>query len=270
MPELPEVETVVRGLRKEIVGQKILDIELGIKKLRQKFPDNFSDIIGSKIVSVERRSKYILINLSNAQVIVIHLGMSGKLLVGNQITANKHDHVKIKLTKESIIYNDPRRFGLVTLIKNQDISKNQLFKDLGVEPLTEEFNSSKLKSLIHNKVGNIKSFIMNAKYIVGVGNIYACETLFYSGIHPMRKPNSLTALEINKLTKNIKKVLEAAIASGGSTLRDYVKANGDVGNFQHEFAVYGRKSQVCKKCGTNIEVIKISGRSTFFCPRCQS
>jgi formamidopyrimidine-DNA glycosylase len=269
MPELPEVETVVRGLRSEIVGQKIIDIKLSDKKLRQKFPENITDIIGSKIRSVERRSKYIIINLDNSKALVVHLGMSGKLLFGNKIPANKHDHVKIKLSHENLVYNDPRRFGLVTLVANDEFETHPLFNELGVEPLTDAFDANMLKSLVRNKVGNIKSFIMNAKYIVGVGNIYACESLFYSGIHPLRQPKSLTDVELKKLVTNIKKVLKAAIESGGSTLRDYVRSNGDVGSFQHEFAVYGRKGQSCKTCGTKIDMVRMAGRSTFFCPKCQ-
>jgi formamidopyrimidine-DNA glycosylase len=205
MPELPEVETVVRGLRSEIVGQKIIDIKLSDKKLRQKFPENITDIIGSKIRSVERRSKYIIINLDNSKALVVHLGMSGKLLFGNKIPANKHDHVKIKLSHENLVYNDPRRFGLVTLVANDEFETHPLFNELGVEPLTDAFDANMLKSLVRNKVGNIKSFIMNAKYIVGVGNIYACESLFYSGIHPLRQPKSLTDVDLKKLVNKHKK-----------------------------------------------------------------
>ncbi len=270
MPELPEVETVVRGLRDQIIGKKVKEIVLSDKKLRKQYPSNFSDIVGSRVVSVERRSKYILITLNDNNVIVVHLGMSGKLLFGSKIPENKHDHVKISLGSENLVYNDPRRFGLVTLIPVNDLENDELFCDLGIEPLTEQFDYKCLKKLVKNKTGNIKTFIMNAKYIVGVGNIYASESLFYAGIDPLRQPKSLTDVELQKLVLNIKKVLQAAINSGGSTLRDYVRSNGDVGSFQHEFAVYGKKGKPCKTCGTKIEIIKIAGRSTFFCGKCQS
>ncbi len=270
MPELPEVETVVRGLRGQIVGREILNLQLSDKRLRIDFPKNIQEIVGCKIESVVRRSKYILINLNNNRVIVIHLGMSGKLLFGAKLAENKHNHVMISLGSETLVYNDPRRFGLVTLVANDEFETHPLFNELGVEPLTDAFDANMLKSLVRNKVGNIKSFIMNAKYIVGVGNIYACESLFYSGIHPLRQPKSLTDVELQKLVINIKKVLQAAIESGGSTLRDYVRSNGDVGSFQHEFAVYGKKGKPCKACNTKIEMIRIAGRSTFFCGICQS
>ncbi len=269
MPELPEVETVVRGLRDQIVGKKIQGVVLSDKKLRKQYPSNLSAIAGSRVVSVERRSKYILITLNNNDVIVVHLGMSGKLLFGSKIPENKHDHVKISLGSENLVYNDPRRFGLVTLIPANDLEKNELFCELGIEPLTDEFDYKYLKKLVKNKTGTIKTFIMNAKYIVGVGNIYASESLFYAGIDPMRKPSSLTDSELKKLVDSIKKVLIAAIDSGGSTLRDYVRSNGDVGGFQHEFAVYGKKGESCKLCGTKIAMVRIAGRSTFYCNKCQ-
>jgi formamidopyrimidine-DNA glycosylase len=194
--------------------------------------------------------------------------MSGKLLYTQQDRLNNHDHVVLRLSNANIIFNDPRRFGLFDIVSS-NIDEYALFANLGVEPLTDAYNPIFLKNNIKGKKCSIKSFIMNAKYIVGVGNIYASESLFLAKIHPQRFAMSLTDNEIEMLVSASKKVLNDAINSGGSTLRDYVRSNGDVGGFQHSFKVYDKSGKPCVKCGSSIRNLKISNRSTFFCPKCQ-
>ena len=272
MPELPEVETVVKGLKEIIIGGQIIDVQTSDKKLRIEYPKNFAHLLkGRSITQITRRSKYIIMSLDDGQQLVFHLGMSGKLLVSNtKQQAQKHDHVMLRLAdNKAIIFNDPRRFGIATVIANDEMTTHKLFKHLGIEPLTKEFCAEYLFQLVSGRKTNIKTLIMNANLIVGVGNIYACESLYEAGISPLRVANNITEIEAESLVKQIKSVLKAAIKAGGSTLKDYANSNGDAGYFQHKFSVYGREGKSCKVCDTAIKNTKIAGRSTFYCPQCQ-
>lgn len=274
MPELPEVETVVRGIRPFITNKIIKDIIIRNPNLRYKMPDGFSENIGgARVQNVSRRAKYILLETDTNQVIIVHLGMSGSLIAYTEQHEDykKHDHVIFIMEgKEYLIFNDPRRFGLVLSVAKDDIEQHQFFKNLGPEPLTNQFNHEYLSEILSNKKAPIKTALMDNKIVVGVGNIYACESLFRSGIMPTRPANDVSETELERLTYAIREVLQEAIDSGGSTLRDYVNSSGDSGYFQHNFAVYGREGEECIRCGATVKRVKQAGRSTFFCDSCQS
>lgn len=272
MPELPEVETVCRGLENNIIGKKITSVFISDKKLRLPFPTNFStNLKERKIISVRRRARYIIIELEQKLSILVHLGMTGKIIYQTKIPKlTTHDHCLITFSdKTSIIYNDPRRFGLIDLMETNNIQNHKMLKNLGPEPLSEEFNTKYLHSKLKNKQMNIKTAMMDNEIVVGVGNIYINESLFQTGISPLTAAGSLKLDQLEKLISNIKKILEKAIKLGGSTLRDYVNLHGDVGGFQFNFAVYGREKQKCIVCDGIIKKIKQNGRSSFYCPKCQ-
>lgn len=273
MPELPEVETVVQGIIPETLDNIFTEIKIYRQKIRIPIQEGLDkNCIGSRIVSIKRRSKYILICLENSYVVVIHLGMSGKLIVNKekQYLLKKHDHVVFEISNGfRLIFNDPRRFGIVTYLKDFELDQHKLFVKLGVEPLTDNFNTKYLLSILEKRSANIKQTIMNANVVVGVGNIYACESLFNAKISPERKACSLTIKEIEILISKIKQVLNLAIKAGGSTLKDYTQSSGEKGYFQHEFAVYGKENQPCNNCDDKILRIRQAGRSTFFCSYCQ-
>ncbi len=270
MPELPEVETIKNSLS-PIIGKKIVSIKTSDKKFRVAAPKNFKDLlINQNVVKISRRSKYILIHLSNDYILVIHLGMSGKVLLDVKLKSTTHNHLEINLNNDAtLIFNDPRRFGLYTAINQSELHLHKLFKNLGVEPLTDGFNPNYLYNILKKRAAPIKSLLMDASIVVGVGNIYASESLFRANISPLREAKSLTTAEISALCNSIKIVLLDAIESGGSTLKDYVKSTGDVGYFQHKFQVYGRNGKKCYICKTQILNNRIAGRSTFHCPTCQ-
>ncbi len=272
MPELPEVETVKRGLEKQITGKKIKSVFTSDKKLRVPFPKNLeASLKNASITAINRRAKYLLIDLDNGKSLIIHLGMSGKILFREKpYTPQKHDHFILEFTDNSIlVFNDARRFGLVTLEKTNNLQNNKLLANAGVEPFTKEFNEKYLKTKFENKTQNIKQAIMDATIISGVGNIYASEILFLSKIDPQARAGELNSPKLKLIIKNTNHVLQEAIKSGGSTLRDYVRSDGGLGYFQHQHKVYDRENQPCFTCGTNIKRITQQGRSTFFCPECQ-
>jgi len=273
MPELPEVETICASLEENIIGKKIADIFTSDKNLRLPFPENFQNQLkNQQILSVKRRARYILVNISKDLTMLIHLGMSGKLIYHDKLPKNsaKHDHCRINFNdKTCLIYNDPRRFGLIDLVEQQKINHHQMMKNLGPEPLSDEFNAKYLESALKNKKINIKTAMMDNKIVVGVGNIYINESLFESNISPLKPAQNLKLNELEILVKNIKKILKKAIKQGGSTLRDYVKLNGDIGGFQFDFKVYGRDNEKCSNCEDVIIRIKQNGRSSFYCPYCQ-
>lgn len=289
MPELPEVETVTNGIKPYLEGQVIADLKILSPKLRYIIPKNIrKDSINSKIILVKRKAKYIQFFLDNGNLIIIHLGMTGRLLVKakspkekdlklasifkSQIkNLNKHDHMIIQLKNgSSLIFNDVRKFGMVDLIDQNHAAGYKFFKKLGLEPLDKEFSLQAFENIIYKRNKSIKSTIMDSNIIVGVGNIYANEALFNSGIHPERIANTLTNEEIKKLRLDIIKVLKDAIKAGGSTLKDFANEKGQSGYFQFNFKVYGRTGEPCLKCKTPIERIKQNGRSSFLCPQCQS
>lgn len=272
MPELPEVETVCRGLSDSILHQTITHVTLHRKNLRIPFPENFTETLtGQTIESINRRSKYILLTLTNGWIWIIHLGMSGRVVVtDHQPPLQKHDHVVVTFNDNlTLTYHDPRRFGLMTLCPQNALDTHPLFCDLGVEPLLESCTGELLYQQLHPRRISIKQAIMNAHILVGVGNIYACESLFRSKILPTRLAYTITKTEANSLMKQIKEVLQEAIESGGSTLRDYMRSSGDLGYFQHQFHVYGREGKPCISCKQPIERIVQQNRSSFFCPKCQ-
>ncbi|MCH2037377.1 MAG: bifunctional DNA-formamidopyrimidine glycosylase/DNA-(apurinic or apyrimidinic site) lyase [Rickettsiales bacterium] len=272
MPELPEVETVVRGIRPFVTNQIIRSVSVRNPNLRYKIPDSLSEsLVGSRIIATKRRAKYILLETDTDMTVVIHLGMSGTLTTHAEIKAEyaKHDHVIFTNDNGVVIYNDPRRFGLIVPVKKEDINHHRFFKNLGPEPLTNQFDQLYLKEALNKKKAPIKSALMDNAIVVGVGNIYACESLFRSGIDPQRAAFDLNDNEIESLTYAIREVLHEAIEAGGSTLKDYVNSSGKGGYFQHDFAVYGRAGESCRRCNATIQRIKQSGRSTFFCQSCQ-
>lgn len=272
MPELPEVETVCRGLKKSLSGRIFTDVKLNRNGLRIPFPANFSeDVKGRKVKDVSRRAKYILIDLDNEETIIAHLGMSGSFTVNRPgYNSKKHDHAIITLdNKNLLVFNDARRFGLITLTKKKSVKSHPLIKNLGLEPLSAEFDGKSLKKLLSAKKAPVKNVIMDQNLVVGVGNIYAAESLFMSRISPFRAANKVTLAECEILSQNIKKILERAIKAGGSTFSDYRNSEGDVGYFQFNFEVYSREGLNCLKCKNKIKRKKQAGRSTFYCSICQ-
>jgi len=279
MPELPEVETVCRGLAKAMIGQKITGVETRRGGLRIPFPANLKDVEGQKVTDITRRAKYILVQLSGKQTLLMHLGMSGRMLIqGNNAPhePEKHDHMILTLSNGTrVVFNDPRRFGMVDLAETADVPAHKFFKHLGPEPFSKEFSAEYLLQRIKNKIPAIKVALLDQQLVVGVGNIYASEALFRAGIDPKRKAGSLKKPEAVKLIKAIHDVLNAAIKAGGSSLRDYVQADGELGYFQHHFAVYDREGQKCPGCNCKpektggINRITQAARSTFYCPRKQ-
>lgn len=273
MPELPEVETICLGLQSQILSKKISSIFTSDKNLRLPFPKNFADQLeNQEILSITRRARYILINITLEKIILIHLGMSGKLIYQKELSKKLalHDHCVIKFNDDSaLIYNDPRRFGLIDLVDKEKIFNHKMIKNLGPEPLSTEFKAKYLYQKLKGKKINIKTAMMDNKIVVGVGNIYINESLFESSISPLRSAESLKLNELEILVKTIKKILKKAIKFGGSTLRDYVNLNGNVGEFQFDFKVYGRDNKKCSNCDSLVKRIKQNGRSSFYCSNCQ-
>lgn len=268
MPELPEVEVSRQGIKPYVQHQTIAKIVVRQPQLRWLIPDELSQAQGQEIIAVRRRAKYLILE-TPIGAILIHLGMSGSLRVLDQGTpATKHDHVDLILqTGKLIRYNDPRRFG-AWLWQPSD-SLHPLLKKLGPEPLSDEFDLDWLVHKAVNKRLPIKQMIMDNAVVVGVGNIYACESLFYAGIHPSRPANSVAKAELSRLVVEIKQVLSRAIAQGGTTLKDFSQADGKPGYFVQQLMVYGRANQPCLQCNTLIQSCKIGQRNTFYCPCCQ-
>ena len=275
MPELPEVETVRRGLEPHIVGHVVEHVLLRRPDLRIAFPPLFVErLTGRKILGVRRRAKYIIIEMEDGLGWLIHLGMSGSVrlleshVMPHASAIKKHDHVIVQLSHGmTMIYHDPRRFGLMTLVEQGEEGAHPLLSHLGVEPLERGFTAEYLQEKFAKRSSPIKHVVMDQEVVVGVGNIYACEALFRAGIHPKQSAQDCTRLE--ELVVAVKSVLRAALASGGSTLRDYVNADGESGYFQHAFDVYGREHKPCTRCSAQIQRITQQGRSTFFCGVCQ-
>jgi len=266
MPELPEVETVRTELQRHITGKTIGEIDLRRTSIRIPIPD-LSGLHGKEISRIERRAKYLLIHFSKFKdSLVIHLGMSGKILLGIGMERKKHDHVVFHFTDGSeMSFNDARRFGIVTL-KSQAKS---LFEHLGPEPFSDEFDATYLFNKLKTRKSPIKPAIMDQTLVVGVGNIYASEALFRTKLSPKTPANKIPSAKLTELIKNIRTVLQDSITAGGSTLRDYRRANGRIGKFQHSFDVYGKVGKLCPVCKSKIQQITQAGRSTFFCPKCQ-
>lgn len=272
MPELPEVETIVRGIEKAIVPSIIKNIVKSEHKLRIDYPRDFvQNLTGATILKAHRVAKYIVLDTDGGDSIIIHLGMSGRLLVMDSLDEKrKHDHVIFQLSNgKSLIYNDPRRFGLVTLVKTQDMKDHILFKRLGVDPFSKQFNLRYFCSKVCNKNIAIKSVLMDGRFITGVGNIYANEALYLAKISPFKKAGELNSNEIKRLIKSIREVLNKGIEMGGSSLKDYRAPDGTLGNFQNYFQVYGRANQKCFSCDALIVRQLLQQRATFYCPNCE-
>jgi formamidopyrimidine-DNA glycosylase len=270
MPELPEVETTKRGISPHIIGKTIAKVVVRQRQLRWLITDDFElHLVGETIVSVERRAKYLLIKTPKG-TLIIHLGMSGHLrLVPTNSPATAHDHVDIIFDENTVLrFNDQRRFGAMIWAK-YDILKHPLLRDLGVEPLTDDFTASLLFQLSRRKRIPIKTFLMAGKVVVGVGNIYANEALFTAGILPTRHAGELSFQDCEKLTHCIRIILERAIEKGGTTLRDFVNPEGNTGYFQQQLHVYGRGNQHCTTCNQTLQEIRMANRTTVFCPNCQ-
>ena len=272
MPELPEVETVRAGLTAAIEGALIERVALYRGDLRVPFGKDFAKkLTGRRITSITRRAKYLLFYLDSDDVLIAHLGMSGKFLVREKLpkTLGAHDHVVLYLKDGRVVlYNDARRFGLMVMAKKKELETHKLLAVLGPEPLDKEFSAAYLKGVLSGRKAPIKPVLMEQAVVVGVGNIYASEALFLAGIHPAR-PASELASSASLIIKCIRKVLRDAIESGGSSLRDFVQVSGSAGYFQHRFNVYDREGEPCFSCKTPIMAMRQAGRSTYFCPHCQ-
>ncbi len=271
MPELPEVETVCRGLRSRLLGRRIVSAEVRRPDLRIPFPENFAEqLTGRRIDSIERRAKYILSRLDNGIVLICHLGMSGRLLISDVPSRlGPHDHVFILFEDDvNVVMQDVRRFGLMTLVSEVEMVTHPLLVNLGPEPLSDQFDGAYLSQALKDRRMPIKAALLDQRIVAGIGNIYACEALYHAGVSPRRLAASVAGRRAEKLVLALKLVLQAAIAAGGSTLRDFVQASGELGYFQHQWAVYSREGESCPNCNclSGIKRIAQSGRSTFYCP----
>jgi len=287
MPELPEVETVVRGLRPALVGQRILAVDQRRADLRFPFPTDFARRLeGRRVEAIDRRAKYILARLDDGMVWLAHLGMTGRFLVGavERATSGQaghnsgwaitsaHDH--LLLTVEggaTVTYNDVRRFGFMDLIAGEALEASTHLKALGPEPLSDAFSPGYLAARLTGRKTPIKSALLDQSVVAGLGNIYVCEALWRAGIAPERLAGDLTKAKIDILVPAVKAILEAAIAAGGSSLRDFVHADGELGYFQHSWDAYDREGEICRRpgCGGVMRRIVQSGRSTFYCAKHQ-
>ncbi len=274
MPELPEVETVRRGLIPVLQDEVLIDVQTFREDLRYPFPPFFVERLkGQTVKNLERRAKYLLLHLNDDQTVIIHLGMSGRFRIDSVKTflKQKHDHVIFQTPHHTIAYNDARRFGLMDLTPTQMWPDHIHFNNLGPEPFDQTFDSERFHKSLSNRHQSIKVALLDQQLIAGVGNIYASESLWQSGINPHRSAGSLTLKEAAKLLTNIRDVLNRAIEAGGSTLRDHQQPDGKLGYFQHQFSVYNRHIEPCLHPGCKGDIKKISqtGRSTFYCERCQ-
>jgi formamidopyrimidine-DNA glycosylase len=292
MPELPEVETVRSGLEPVLRGRRFLRVEQRRMNLRFPLPEKFAErLTGRKVLRLDRRAKYILVHLDDGTVLAIHLGMTGRFNVrhrgksaqpgdytyehGNNA---KHDHLVFAMSGGAVVtYNDARRFGYMTLIHGADIAQDAFFRGLGVEPLSDALNPAFLAAKAQRRKTDLKAFLMDQRIVAGLGNIYVCEALFRAGLSPFKGTSTLATTSgrptaaTGRLVVQIKAVLADAIRAGGSTLRDYRQANGEIGSFQEAFGVYGREGEPCIKPGCRGTVRRKTqgGRSTFYCPTCQ-
>lgn len=282
MPELPEVETVRRGLDPAMTGQVIALAEIRRPDLRWPFPERMADrLTGARIIALGRRSKYLLVHLDRAETLIVHLGMSGRMQIERESlgvfhheTAHlaQHDHVIFHMKDGArIVFNDPRRFGAMDLIATDRLDDHWLLARLGPEPLGNGFNEDHLIAAFRGRNAPVKSALLDQRIVAGLGNIYVCEALHRARISPRRRAGRISATRVRSLVPVIRDTLNAAIAAGGSSLRDYRQADGALGYFQHTFRVYDRAGYPCvtEGCDGTIARIVQSGRSTFHCPTCQ-
>lgn len=291
MPELPEVETVRRGLVPAMEGRVIAHAQVNRPDLRWPFPPEMARrLTGARVIGLRRRSKYILADLSGGTTLLIHLGMSGRLTVSgdparpgfvtgtpgrfvhDHPTRERHDHVVLDMESGArITFNDPRRFGMMDLIATDGVGGHRLLAGLGPEPLGNGFCAAGLLAALRGRRAPVKAALLDQRIVAGLGNIYVCESLYQAGIAPTRKAGAISAARIAALVSAIRDVLTRAIAAGGSSLRDFRQAGGELGRFQHVFDVYGRAGRPCHRPGCPGVIARVvqSGRSSFFCPQCQ-
>ncbi|MDQ2065314.1 bifunctional DNA-formamidopyrimidine glycosylase/DNA-(apurinic or apyrimidinic site) lyase [Xinfangfangia sp. CPCC 101601] len=282
MPELPEVETVRRGLLPVMEGQQILQAAVNRPDLRWPLPDRMAErLTGARVLALRRRSKYILADLSTDETLIIHLGMSGRMLISGGVVGafhhehpapGKHDHVVLEMEGGArVTFNDARRFGAMDLIATAGADAHPLLAALGPEPFGNDFDEIYLAGVLAGRRTPIKSALLDQRLIAGLGNIYVCEVLFRAGLAPQRLAGALTQLQTAQLVPIIRDVLAEAIEAGGSSLRDHRQTNGELGYFQHNFRVYGREGQPCATPGCDAMIARVvqSGRSSFYCPSCQ-
>ena len=290
MPELPEVETVRLGLMPAVVGHVLARVSAKRADLRTAFPRAFVErLTGRSVVRVRRRAKYLLLDLDAGETLIVHLGMSGRLTIHGAKAAlkpgifhrkaaedgsgeGKHDHVVFETEEGTrIVFTDHRRFGLMALAETARLERDKLFEGLGPEPLDDAFTPAVLSAALKGKRTPIKAALLDQRVVAGLGNIYVCEALFRAKISPKRIARTVAGERVKRLVPAIKQVLRAAIEAGGSSLRDYARADGELGYFQHQFAVYDREGEPCpaRGCKGTIKRIVQSGRSTFYCPSCQ-
>ncbi len=282
MPELPEVETVRRGLAPVLEGRRILRADVRRPDLRWPFPPRMAARLeGARVERLGRRSKYLLADLGTGETLIVHLGMSGRLLVtGAQVgvfhhalgTPEKHDHVILDMEGGArLTFNDARRFGAMDLWPTAGLAAHRLLAALGPEPLGNGFDGRYLAERLAGRNTPVKAVLLDQRIVAGLGNIYVCEALWRAGISPLTPAGHVDAAAAERLAGAVRSVLDAAIAAGGSSLRDYRQADGELGYFQHSFAVYGREGDPCSRPGCDGVVARVvqGGRSSFFCPRCQ-
>jgi formamidopyrimidine-DNA glycosylase len=282
MPELPEVETVRRGLEPILVGNAFARVEQRRPDLRFPLPKRFGErLSGRTVEALDRRAKYLLAKLDDGEVLVMHLGMTGRFSINGAVKTPppKHEHIVFHLGDGTRLrYSDARRFGYMDLIPTKSLDSHALFKGLGVEPLSSAFTPEWLATRLKGRTTSIKAALVDQRLIAGLGNIYACEALFRAGISPLKFAGTLATKsgkpteKTGALVAAVRGVLKDAIKSGGSSLRDYRRADGELGEFQHRFKVYGREGKPCAKkkgCGGTVRRIVQGGRSTFYCPTCQ-
>ena len=273
MPELPEVEVVCQGLAPLVCKRKIISVSFSNKRLRKPFPraKMYRHVEGAFILGVERRAKYILLRLTGKAVMLFHLGMTGKIgLFDSDAPRRKHDHLRFLLDNgKEMRFNDVRRFGCVEVHSEKELRENDPFAGLGPEPFSEDFSADYLLEKARGRRQPVKSFLMDNRVVVGLGNIYANETLFAACTHPQTPVNRLLKLDWQLIVKKSRLILEKAIAMGGSTISDYENVSGEAGYFQLELAVYGRQGQPCRRCRQPIVRTVLGGRATFCCPFCQ-
>lgn len=270
MPELPEVETTVRGLEPVLLGQCVTEIRPMRADLRRPFPvDLVQRITGAKVTSLSRRAKYGLIATDRGDTMIFHLGMSGRWRT-DAADVVAHDHLRIRTgSGHWLALNDPRRFGSVDLVSGDPETGYPPFVGMGPEPLSDRWDAAHLAAALAGRAAPIKQLLLDQRIVAGLGNIYVCEALFISGIAPTRAGGRIGPARLERLVAAVKAVLDAAIAAGGSSLRDFVHPDGQLGYFSHAWRVYGREGEGCGHCGGSIRRLVQGGRSTFHCPRCQ-
>jgi formamidopyrimidine-DNA glycosylase len=276
MPELPEVETVVRGLHQRLAGRRFQRVELNRADLRTTLPPGLkAKLEGKRIDRVGRRAKYILIHCEDDAVLLAHLGMSGRMVIHEPNVAWRratHDHIVFTLDDGTIVaFNDARRFGMLDHVAAAALDEHKLLRHLGPEPLGNDFNGPRLAKLLAGKNNSIKAALLDQRVVAGLGNIYVSESLYWAGLSPRRKAGTVHGARAEALATAIRDTLNRAIAAGGSSLRDYVQVSGELGYFQHHWAVYGKEGEKCPNCdcGKGIKRIVQNARSTFYCAKHQ-